>query len=118
HGVIEHDVSLSRNDSELGDNHTFDQTIWGSVMETYGDTTETTFALVSKARYDRVVACKNAHEAAKKDFQYGIKEFILSYGESALLLGLLGDPKDGKIPLEYLKVLFQEERLPYKEGWR
>jgi hypothetical protein len=28
------------------------------------------------------------------------------YGESALFLGILGDPKDGKIPLEYLKVLF------------
>jgi len=42
----------------------------------------------------------------------------LSYGESALFLGILGSPKDGKIPLEYLRVLFQEERVPYKEGWR
>lgn len=62
---------------------------------------------------------------------------LKGYGESALFLGILGDPKDGKIPLEYLKVLFgektkirmcghdvwltwyiEQERLPYKEGWR
>jgi len=45
---------------------------------------------------------------AKKDWQYGIKEFILSYGESALFLSLLGDPKNGKIPVEYLRVLVGE----------
>jgi hypothetical protein len=52
-------------------------------------------------------------------------------------MSLLGDPKDGKIPLEYLKILvgkrrfvctaaivyakqfsIEEERLPYEEGWR
>jgi Peroxidase, family 2 len=107
HRLIEHDVSLSRNDVELRDNHTFDRTIWDSVMASYGDATETSFTLASKARYERVVACKKAREVAKKDFQYGIKEFILSYGESALFLGL-GDPKEGKIPLEYLKILFSK----------
>ncbi|KUJ06331.1 Cloroperoxidase [Mollisia scopiformis] len=118
HGLIEHDVSLSRNDIAFGDNHSFNSELWEEVMKTYGDATETSFASVSKARYGRVAASKQAHADAKKDFQYGIKEFILSYGESALFLGILGSPKDGKIPLEYLRVLFQEERVPYKEGWR
>jgi len=118
HGLIEHDVSLSRNDVELGDNHSFDRSIWDGVVASYGGAAETSFELASKVRYERVVACKEAHEVAGKDFQYGIKEVILSYGESALFLGLLGDPKEGKIPLEYLKVLFQEERVPFKEGWR
>jgi hypothetical protein len=58
-----------------------------------------------------VVAAKKAHEEAGKDFQYGIKEFVLSYGESALFLGLLGDPKEGKIPVEYLRVLFGKLRF-------
>jgi len=112
HGLIEHDVSLSRNDVALGDNHTFDIEIWKTLLESYGDATETSFELVSKARYERLVACKKAHEVAKKDLQYGIKEFVLSYGESALLLGLLGSPKDGIIPLEYLRVLFGKTSSP------
>lgn len=106
HGLIEHDVSLSRNDFLLGDNHTFNKEIFDRVISTYGDQTETSFESVSKARYQRVLDCKKAHEEAGKDFQYGIKEFVLSYGESALFLGLLGDPKEGKIPVEYLRALF------------
>lgn len=106
HGLIEHDVSLSRNDFLLGDNHTFNQGIFDAVMETYGTDEKTSFESASKARYGRLAAAKKAHEEVGKDFQYGIKEFVLSYGESALLLGLLGDPKEGKIPVEFLRVLF------------
>jgi hypothetical protein len=106
HGIIEHDVSLSRQDVTLGDNCTFDEYVWNQAKEIYGDATETNFELQSKVRYARVQASKKEHEAAKKPFQYGLKEVILSYGESALILGLLGDPKDGKIPVEYIKVLF------------
>ena len=58
-------------------------------MEMYGDAAETSFELASRARYSRLMASKKAHEEAGKDFQYGIKDFILSYGESALFLGLL-----------------------------
>jgi len=118
HGVIEHDVSLTRNDIALGSNTTFNKEIWDDVLKSYGDRTITDFHSASKARYDRVIASKKAHEAAGKQYQYGIKEFILSYGETALLLGLLGDPKDGKIPIQYIKTLVEEERLPYEEGWR
>jgi hypothetical protein len=118
HGLIEHDVSLTRDDIAFGDNNTFNPEIWKSVVGTYGDSKETNFALASEARYNRVIACKKAHEAADKEFIYGIKEAIFSYGETALLMCLLGDPKDGKIPVEYLRILVEEERLPYEEGWR
>jgi Peroxidase, family 2 len=82
HGVIEHDVSLTRDDFASGDNHTFNPEIWKSVLSTYGDGKVTNFALASKARYNRVVACKEAHKAANKEFMYGIKEAIFSYGVS------------------------------------
>jgi hypothetical protein len=118
HGVIEHDASLTRDDIAFGDNHTFNPDIWKSVLGTYGDSKETNFALASEARYNRVIACKKAHEAANKEFIYGIKEALISYGETAILMCLLGDPKDGKIPVEYLKILVEEERFPYQEGWR
>lgn len=106
HGNIEHDVSLSRSDFHLGNNHSFDKEIWAKVMETYQGAEETNFQSVSKARWERVVASKKAHEEAKKQFQYGAKEFVLSYGESALFLGILGSPKEGKIKTEWLRILF------------
>lgn len=111
HGTIEHDVSLTRNDIALGSNTTFDKEIWATVLKSYGDSTTTDFHSASKARYDRVIASKKAHEAAGKPYQYGIKEFILSYGETALLLGLLGDPKNGKIPIQYLRTLVGKQIL-------
>jgi Peroxidase, family 2 len=85
HGVLEHDASLTRGDFAFGDNHTFNPDIWKSVLGTYGDSRETNFVLASEARYKRVVACKKAHEAANKEFIYGIKEFIFSYGVSLRL---------------------------------
>jgi len=106
HNAVEHDGSLSRNDFAFGDNHTFDPKLWELYKESYGGASETDFASVSKARYARIAFSKKHHEDAKKDFQYGIKEFIFSYGESALFLGMLGGAKDGKIPLEYLRIFF------------
>ena len=116
HGDVEHDASLSRNDLAFGDNHTFNPKIWDAYMESYGDAKETTFASVSNARFARVLAAKKEHKDAKKDFRYGIKEFIISYGESALFLGLLGGPKDGRIPVEYLRVLFGKFHPPLTRG--
>ncbi|KAI9047379.1 hypothetical protein LZ554_008825 [Drepanopeziza brunnea f. sp. 'monogermtubi'] len=118
HGLVEHDVSLTRSDAALGDNSTFDAEVWREVIASYGDATETSFESASRARYGRVVSAREAHRAAGKEFEYGVKEFILSYGESALFLGILGGPEDGKVPLEYLKVLVEQERVPFKEGWR
>jgi hypothetical protein len=86
HGLIEHDVSLTRDDFAFDDNHTFNPDIWKSVLGTYGDSKETNFALASEARYNRVIASKKAHEAANKDFTYGIKEAVLSYGVSLCLV--------------------------------
>ena len=77
-------------------------------MESYGDAKETTFASVSNAKFARVMAAQKEHKDAKKDFRYRIKEFIISYVESAFFLSLLGGPKDGRIPIEYLKVLFSK----------
>lgn len=119
HGLIEHDVSLSRGDVGLGkgDNHTFDGGVWGEVVRGYGGVEETSFETASKVRYQRVVECKKAHEDAGTEFGYGIKEFILSYGESALFLGLLGDPKEGRIPVEYLRILFGEFCFIYRRWY-
>jgi hypothetical protein len=141
HGVIEHDVSLSRQDVSLGDNHSFDEWVWDRYLESYGQASTTSMESASRARMDRVLAAKAGHDAANMPFGYGIKELIMSYGETALFLAMLGDPENGKIPIEHLKILFgniymtllsdqkqraewvtyfpaEQERLPFNEGWR
>lgn len=106
HGLIEHDVSLSRDDIAFGDNHTFNKEIFETVMSTYGDSKETSFATASKARWDRLLASKKAHQDAGKPFIYGIKEFIFSYGETSLFTAVLGDKKAGTCPTDYLRIFF------------
>jgi hypothetical protein len=128
HGWIEHDVSLSREDIAFGSNSAFNKERWAEVWKIYKDGAvteggaagvgpeETNWKSASKARYMRVKQQKERHEKEGKEFSYGIKEVVLSYGESALFLNLMG--KEGAVPLEWLRILFEEERLPYKEGWR
>jgi Peroxidase, family 2 len=107
HGAIEHDVSLSRQDIDLGgDNTTFDADVFSETIAVYGDAKETTFETASKVRAERFMACKKAHAAAKGHLQFGIKECFFSYGETALLLGFLGDPKNGKVPIDWIKTVF------------
>lgn len=106
HGPIEHDSSLSRSDFHLGDNHTYSHEVWNDTIESYGDNEMTDFKLASRARYSRLMKCKKEHEAVGRSFRYGVIEFILSYGETALFLGILGDPVHGKIPVSYVKALF------------
>lgn len=109
HNYIEHDVSLTRNDIAFGSNSDFCPETWKEVWGIYchevpqGGDKVTSYHSASKARYQRVVSSKAAHEKAGKEFHYGIKEVILSYGETALLLNVLG--KDGIAPLEYIRVL-------------
>lgn len=128
HGWIEHDVSLSRDDIAFGSNSAFSQERWDEVVQVYKEGAlteegasgvgpqEVTWESASKARFMRVKQQKERHEAAGKQLSYGIKEVVLSYGESALFMNVLG--KDGKTPLEWVRILFEEERFPHNEGWR
>ncbi|KAI9051161.1 hypothetical protein LZ554_005263 [Drepanopeziza brunnea f. sp. 'monogermtubi'] len=113
---IEHDASLSRADFYLdgGDNWTFNQTVWESVLAYFEGMTETSIRVASAAKYNRVKT-----EAARDEmFTYTPQQFALSYGETALYLSTMGDPITGVARVEYVKVLFEQERLPYNEGWR
>lgn len=111
---IEHDASLSRADASTGNNYSFNQTIWDTVLAYYNGMANATIPVASKARYNRVTT-----EASRDpDFSYSPVQFILSYGETALYLSTMGDPITGVAPLEYVRSLFEEERLPYELGWQ
>lgn len=109
HNLVEHDCSLSRPDQGLGDSFKFSDELWSQYLKFHEGKTHTDFQTQSRARFARVAASEAAHKAGENEgFQYGIKELVFSYGESALLVGVLGDPKEGKVPLEWVKVLFGE----------
>jgi len=51
-------------------------------------------------------------------FTYGLREFILSYGETSLYLQTMSDPTSGVANLTYVRSMFEKEKLPYELGWR
>lgn len=74
----------------------------------------TSIPVAAHAKYARVQDSQQRNPT----FTYGPREFVLSYGETALYLSVLGNPTTGVAPLDYVKVFFEQERLPYNEGWR
>jgi hypothetical protein len=64
----------------------------------------TDWATAGHARWARIVASKEKHQKAQTAWIYGIKEAIMSYGETSLYLNLLG--KDGVAPLQWVKIFF------------
>ncbi|CEJ93652.1 hypothetical protein VHEMI09228 [[Torrubiella] hemipterigena] len=114
HNAIEHDGSLSRQDNFAGNNHSFNQTIFDSWLAQIGDTDVITTALAGKARMYRV----KTEQARDPEFKYGQKQQLISNGESALIMGIFGDIYKGDANKSWVKVFFEQERLPYNEGWR
>ena len=110
----EHDASLSRQDAFFGNDYSFNQTIFNQVLSYYKGMPKTSIPVAAKAKYARVQDSQKRNPT----FTYGPREFILSYGETALYLSIMGDPTTGVAPLNYVKIFFEQERLPYKEGWR
>jgi hypothetical protein len=106
HGVIEHDVSLSRDDFSLGDNISFNTGIWQTFFSQVEDLETIDIPTASRARWYRLLACSDAHAKQGIKLQYGVKEMLFGYGESALYIGVLGDGAKGEIPTSYLKSLF------------
>lgn len=111
-GVIEHDGSLSRNDFYLGDNHSFNQTIWNSVASHFNQSTISieTAAAARKARLQ-------AAAAANPHFSLPAAGAQFSFIETALYLSVFGSVQDGNAVTEWVKVLFEQERLPFREGF-
>ncbi|PVH92512.1 Cloroperoxidase [Periconia macrospinosa] len=117
HNYIEHDGSLSRDDASFGDAEKFSPEAFNDVLETYrkanpgksDDEIMTNWATAGHARWARILASKAKHEKAQATWIYGIKEAIMSYGETSLYLNLLG--KDGVAPLQWVKIFFGTSRI-------
>ncbi|TDZ48298.1 putative sterigmatocystin biosynthesis peroxidase stcC [Colletotrichum trifolii] len=112
HGIIEHDGSLSRNDIYFGDNHSFKQEIWDSVASYFTNTT-ISIPTAAKARAARLQAAA----ASNPDFSLTADGVQFSFIETALYLSIFGNLDDGNANTEWVRVLFEQERLPFAEGF-
>ncbi|KXH48418.1 hypothetical protein CSAL01_13512 [Colletotrichum salicis] len=121
HNVIEHDGSLSRADFAVtGDAKTFNETVWAETkgyLETgaaAASDNKVGVATMASARSKRIATA----QATNPSFNLTTSQVTVSLGESAVILGTIGQSYTAPAaPVEWLKVVFEEERLPFNEGW-
>ena len=113
HNAIEHDVSLTRRDFHQGGNNSDPQPdLIKDLLAASNNTTTITISDFVKLRKTRLACQKRENER----LQFGAFQNQLACAEVALILTVLGDGRE--VPVSYVKSLFEEERLPRKEGWK
>ncbi|KAL2829568.1 Chloroperoxidase [Aspergillus pseudoustus] len=123
HNAIEHDGSLSRSDFNLGDNHSFDPEVWNSTATHLGlydagvDCESDLYVTVEVAARARALRFREA-EALNPAFNASAGALMGSVGETALYLTTLWDYAAGTAPKAWIRAFFEEERIPYLEGFR
>ncbi|PGH07283.1 hypothetical protein GX51_01827 [Blastomyces parvus] len=110
----EHDASLSRSDIFFGDNNSFNETIWQSVLEYFRHDETVSFKAAAEARLNRI----KTERARNPDFTFNAKDVVISYTETAQYLSVFGDPVTGHPNVDWIRIFFEQERLPYDEGWK
>ncbi|KAJ5622438.1 Chloroperoxidase [Penicillium herquei] len=122
HDDVEFDGSLSRNDIYFGDNLHFNPTVWKTVAdnlhlyETLGTEVDNyvTVELAAKARAARVEEAKRINPT----FNASTNEMQGSPGTTGLYLTTLWDDDFGAAPKAWVKAFFEDERIPFREGYK
>ncbi|GIZ39514.1 hypothetical protein CKM354_000289500 [Cercospora kikuchii] len=112
---IEHDVSLSRQDVYQGNNLVFNQNVFNEVLGFYQGMNAATIPVAAQTIWSRVETQRRLNPDT---LIYGPRQLFLSLGETSLYLSVMGDPLTGVAPVSYVKSLFENERLPYEQGWQ
>lgn len=113
HGGMEHDASLSRKDFATGDATSFSPTIFKEFLGYMKGAKDVTLQVAADARWGRV----KTESKRDKKFQYREDDRLNSYIQSVIYRQSLVAP-NGSVPIDWVKIWFSEERLPWKEGWR
>ncbi|KAL0581118.1 hypothetical protein V5O48_000907 [Marasmius crinis-equi] len=114
HGNVEHDASVSRIDTALGNNLPFNEEIFATLANSNPGVdyyNATSAGQVQKARLEDSLAKNPKLRNTIKDFQFRSRE-------SYFYLSTMGDPVTGVALKKYVNILFREERLPLEEGWK
>ncbi|KAH5153695.1 hypothetical protein HBH69_125080 [Parastagonospora nodorum] len=114
HNAIEHDGSLSRKDIDLGGNEKLDADTFKQTLGFYKGASNIGLDEVAAARWGRVQNSKTRNSKV----QYGDAQRFPSYFESSAYYQLFKDPNSSKARVDWIKVFFQEERMPVNEGWK
>lgn len=112
HGVIEHDVSLTRLDFAQGDNMTAQPHLIADLLasSSNGKTiNKDDFVQFRRRRYLK-------QKADNPDVKFEGELVNVACSEIGLLLKVLGNGEE--VPVEYIRVFFEEGRLPREEGWK
>ncbi|KAI9338337.1 Chloroperoxidase [Zopfochytrium polystomum] len=118
HNGIEHDASLSRADAGLGDPFHLNKTLYAQLKSFISDPSKQYLSFDNLADYR--LAREADSKARNPAFKFGLQQQFLAYAESSLLLLLLADPADAdkRARVDWMDVLFLEERLPFDLGWK
>ncbi|KAL8279649.1 hypothetical protein RQP46_007962 [Phenoliferia psychrophenolica] len=116
HGLIEHDVSLTRQNVGQGDNSRFNNTMFTELLD---------FVPSGATHWGYSQTAKSHHKALKKaqtqgpSFGYGVGQALAGHLELGFIHTVMtGNGVIGDVPLPYLKSFFVDERIPYAEGFR
>ncbi|EXX79003.1 hypothetical protein RirG_009780 [Rhizophagus irregularis DAOM 197198w] len=106
HGILEHDASLSRQDAAIGDHVNVDKTLVDLLL-TYKVGEKINIESLAKLHHVRYTDSKERN----KDFYYGWRQQSLSFGESSLLLCVIGGATNKEVDAKVAEIFFKEERL-------
>lgn len=112
--AIEHDNSLSREDYNFGkDNNTvFSSEIWNQVLRVWHGASIIDFQLANAARLERVTVANITDVPG-----WYVPAVAQGLHETAFYLSLFGDPVEGNARQDWINIWFEQERMPFEEGW-
>lgn len=114
HDLLEHDGSLSRADAYWNIDQTFNTTVYNeslSYLSRNGDTID--LASAAAARMARMATS----QATNPTFFVNATAGQISFGETGAYMLALGDKVAGTVPLDRVRMMFEEEKLPRELGW-
>ncbi|KAF7515770.1 heme-thiolate peroxidase [Neopestalotiopsis clavispora] len=110
---IEHDGSLSRNDTYFGDALSFSPEAWGRTLDSWGNIEVIDFQAAANELKERF----DWGEAHNPEFNatFARTSSLLQY---ALVFGAFGESVQGDAHHDWVKFWFEHERLPFFLGWQ
>ncbi|KAL3470346.1 Cloroperoxidase [Aspergillus californicus] len=113
HGILEHDISLSRSDAYFADPNPFNETVWAETTS-YFTTPMITVDQVAKARMARLATSK----ATNPEHSLSGLADGFSWGECATFFEIMADGTTGTVAKKFIEYWFRNERMPTEIGWQ